>query len=170
MNKLSFVLVILVIILYVRYNLKVSPQFELIQIHPSQLTPDLLNEKNPIVLVDTSNEEEPMDIIRKSLRYMYLYMMRVLRASESSLIIKNKAKCLFVFSSSEPIEIEVIHPKYTDKDYVSVPIKLSKNQCLILPLFWKYKIVYEGKKEDNVNCVAVHDFFSCMYQTCSTLL
>ena len=163
MNKLLIILIILVIVLYVRFNLKYSPNYEILQIYPSQITPELLNEKNPIV-IETIEDKNVGDLITSALKYLYLYKLEYMYQPKE-LPVKNNAKYVFITTKSQNSDIEIINPKYKQSDnYKSVSVKLNPKQVLILPSYWRFKC------DNNLNCVSVHDLFSSFYQTFATIL
>jgi hypothetical protein len=166
MNKFLIVLLVLVSILYIRFNLKYQDHYEILQVKPSKLTPDLLYEKNPIVIYSDRVEglsDSPEEIINKSMKYMYLYKYSN-EYSPIDTIIENKAKYLFI-SAKTNCEVDIINPKYkSTENYECATIKLKVGNILVLPCFWKYK------STSTLNCVFVHDIFSTVYHTTSSIV
>ena len=156
MNKLFLILIVLVILLYIRYNLKYEDDYQILQLNPSKLTPELLGEKRPIIVYGC--EDPPQVLIQKAFRYTYLYCTKQSLFAEK--IIKNTSKYAVISTDGE-CEIEIINPKYNKTDYKSVVIQLKNTQFLILPIFWRFK------SSITVNCIYVHDIFSSMYQSLS---
>lgn len=168
MNKFIIILIVLIIILYIRYNMKVSTTLEILQIQPGQLKLDLLNEKNPIVVQNVSDDLNVL--VKKSLKYLYLYTISCHHHShETDKIMTNLGRYMMIKNTSDTsFEIEIVHPTNKSKEnYEFVSIIIHPTNVLILPMFWKYKWVTsrEGKE-----CIFVHDLFSSVYQTFSTIL
>jgi hypothetical protein len=51
-------LILLIMFIYIRYNLKVNPNFELLQVMSNNLTHDVLYEKQPIVITDRISDAQ----------------------------------------------------------------------------------------------------------------
>jgi hypothetical protein len=169
MNKFIIILVVLIIILYIRYNIKYSSVFEILQIQPSQLKLDILNEKNPIIIQNVSDDLNTL--VKKSLKYIYLYTISCNhKINETDKVSSNLSRYMMIRNTSDKsFEIEIIHPKYKSKDdYKFVSVIIHPQNVLILPIFWKYKWVSAGV--ENKECVFVHDLFSSIYHTFSTIL
>ena len=154
MNKLLIVLIILILLSYLRYNLKYRDEYEIIQLTPSKLTYDILNEKNPIVV--DSDVGDVQGFVSKAFKYTYLYdSKRTIDSIDD--IIDNNAKFV-VLHTKEDNAIEIMNPKYKKNNYKSVVVKIKRNQLLILPMYWRFK------SSKSVECIFLHDIFSCLYQ------
>ena len=174
MNKLLIVLLVLVIVLYVRYNLRHQEKYEILQLPSSKLTPDILAERNPIIVTDFS--DEPRFLIRKAFRYQYTYVKEVMYTAGSDKIIKNYGRYAIISMTSSnkntTLNVEVINPKYKQKnEYQSVLLKVRPSHVLVLPMFWRFKLTIEdsqGMQTDfKISCLYVNDMFSSMYQSLS---
>jgi hypothetical protein len=141
--------------------LKYQDHYEILQLRPSQLTPDILAEKNPIIVEGCADSAN--DMVESSLKYMYLYKYNSKYEPKPDTLTKNYAKYLVLHSDKTCI-IEIVNPKYNDKEYQSVPIKIKPNTYLILPNLWKYK------SEQEIECIFVHDVFSAIHHTTSTII
>ena len=154
MNKLLIVLLILVLVMYIRYNLKYNDEIQILQMLPAKLTPDILAEKNPIII--DGCQDTPSVLVRKAFAYMYLYTTNW-TYTEGTLI-KNNARFVVITTDNET-EIEIVNPKYTHKtNYKSVVVKLHKGEIFILPMYWRFKA------DTNLECIAIHDIYSSVYQ------
>jgi hypothetical protein len=158
MNKLLIVLIVLIVILVIRFNFKYNDYYEILQVYPSQLTPDILYEKHPVVVYNNSTDT-PEQLVDKAMKYMFLYKITQHYEADKKKIHNVKSKYALLYSN-EPCEVEIINPKYkSNEDYRSISIKLKKGNLLILPMFWKFKSEY------GMECVYIHDLFSCFYHT-----
>lgn len=154
MNKLLIVLLALVVLMYIRYNLKYNDEIEILQMLPAKLTPDILAEKNPIVLEGC--RDPPSVLVRKAFAYMYLYTTKWTYTPGT--LVKNNARFV-VMTTEDETDIEIVNPKHTHKtDYKSVAIKLHKGEIFILPMYWRFKA------EAPLECVSIHDIYSSVYQ------
>jgi hypothetical protein len=165
MNKLLIILLVLVAVLYIRFNLKYQDYYEILQVNPSKLTPDILYEKNPIIIYNGTSAEAdtPEQIINSSMKYMYSYKHQNEYIPQDKLI-ENKSRYLFI-SSKTPCEIEIVNPKFKNsEDYECVYIKLKVGNILVLPTFWKYK------STTPLDCIFVHDIFSTVYHTTTSII
>lgn len=161
MNKLFIILIVLVIILYVRFNLKYNDYYEILQVKPGNLTPDVFNERKPIVIQNGNYTQQ--QIISSALRYMYINQYTITYEPNEKPI-ENKAKFLFI-SVDKPCEIEIINPKYKSiDDYESISVKLNTKNILVIPAFWKYKC------QQKMTCTFVHDIFSLTYHTITNII
>ena len=162
MNKLVVSLVVLMFLLYMRYNLKYSKDYEILQIKPSKLRPELLRELNPIIV--ERGTEDTQDIVRKALKYMYIYTRRQSYPHLEGKLVKNNARYAIVETKDdETADLEIVNPKYnkTPEDYRSVVVRLKRKQIVIVPMFWRF-----GSNRP-IECTYVHDVFSSTYQSLS---
>jgi hypothetical protein len=161
MNKFLLVLLILLAIIYIRFHLKFQSEVEILQVRPSQLTPDILAERNPIILEYSNSNIQ--DILQKSFKYLFLYKITKTYSDDGN-IHNNNAKyaILTVTNDADIVEIDIINPKYKSKtDYKAVTIKIQPSYALILPMYWRFKT------NGNIQCNYTYDIFSSIYQTLS---
>lgn len=156
MNKLLLTLIVLIIFLVLRFNLKYHDHYEILQVSPSQLTPSILNEKNPIVIYNNSTDT-PEGLVDKAMKYMFLYKITQHYNDEKVHHIKSKYALIY---SQMLNDIEIINPKYSNADdYQSVSVKLQQGNLIILPMYWRFK------SSKPCECIYIHDIFSCFYHT-----
>lgn len=147
MNKLLIILIILILFVYLNQYFKVNSEFVIIQIGLSKITPEILFEKSPIIINErVINSYQLLDTIFK-----YLYI----KSSQTISIKDEKYTCYGKYTILQNQEkdctIDVFHPK---KEKHFQKIKLYRNQCMILPMFWKYK------SEDVLTITNLCDIFS----------
>ena len=143
MNKsLLISIIILIILIYLNYNLKYNNEFQLLQLSSNKITQNILYEKSPIVVQDNIS-----NII-------------------SNYVNKNLALYSLIYNSnSKPINVYISHPKNSNKfksnklesfnyiisdykvndveninDTQFVKITLKPKKLLILPAYWLFYI------------------------------
>jgi hypothetical protein len=162
MNKLSVVLILLVVLIYIRFNLKYNEETEIVQVRPSQLTPALLYERNPIVL--EGSVVSTKEIVKKSMRYLYIYSNNVKKDATEKVEVNRSRFAVIQPAEGEAI-INIINPKYKgEEDYPVLPIKLRTTQALVLPMYWMFY------NERPINIAYVHDTFSTFYHTFKSII
>lgn len=156
MNTLLFILIILIILLVLRFNLKYNEHYEILQVSPSKLTPSILHERNPVVIYNNSTDS-PDVLVDKAMKYMFIY--KTTQHYQDDKIHQVQSRYALIFSN-EHTEIEIINPKYSNKDdYQSVSVKLQNSNLLILPMYWNFK------SDKSFSCIYIHDIFSSIYHT-----
>jgi hypothetical protein len=137
-------------------------QYEIVQGQPSQLTPSLLLEKNPIV-VAIPESSNVTDIIKTSLRYLYVYYnTQELQSSEN--FIKNTCRYAFISTKEENAIVYLSNPKEDSIKRPSISIKITPSYLLIVPMFWYMKV------SSTCTIHRVYDVFSSVYQTVYSIL
>ena len=110
MNKsLLISIIILIILIYLNYNLKYNNEFQLLQLSSNNITQNILYEKSPIVVQD--NISNIIDFIHVILTYEYIFKNKV---DYKSLNYVNKNLALYSLiynSNSKPINVYISHPK-----------------------------------------------------------
>lgn len=153
MDKLYLVLIILVIMVYLKYYLAASNDFQIIQASITKVNPKHLFEKQPIIidepLVNTSS------LTKTLFKYLYTFK-REKNTIPSNVILQNKYKYMILSPQAHASStVYIAHPKHSMliKNALQKPtmthvkpliaIKLKKNQCMILPLHWWYKTEHD---------------------------
>ena len=140
-NQLWIILLVLVVLIYLRYYVKVNSNFDILQIPVSSLKLEHLTEKSPIVISESIvNVNAFINTVFK-----FLYIFKNTKTSHQMIASTswntNKAKyTIFVCNKNNGI-VSISHPKH--KSTINPPfidISLTKNQVLILPAWWRYKI------------------------------
>lgn len=161
MSRVLILLVLVCIVLYVKYNLKYETSYEILQARPSQLTPDVFREKNPIV-VPLPAGTTPSSLVKDALKYQHVYTTTARVAKDAAK--RNDAKYV-VISGASACSVDIINPKFgASPNYQSVDIRLTPDKALILPMYWRFIPTTHA-----VDCIYVHDLFSAVYQTFATL-
>ena len=155
-NVLWKIIAIMLFLIYFLYNTKKVYKYEILQVTPAQLSFEVLNERNPVVL--RKGNKNPMDVIQDAMRYTYLYIERESIITDQTFV--EVISRYVVIQARIPTEMEIIHPGYVGSEhYRSVSIKLDSKTLLILPTFWAYKAVEKGDVGD---VFLVHDAFSAV--------
>lgn len=159
---LMWLLICLVAFVYIRYNTKRTRIYEVLQVTPANLTFEVLNERNPVVV--RKGEKDANDIIRDAMRYTYMFTNHLqVHDNKSDADFKEVIGRYEVFVALRPMEIEVIHPGHVGKtDYKSISLKLDGKSIAILPTYWAYRIEGELKDQHVADIVTVHDTFSAI--------
>jgi hypothetical protein len=164
MNKsLLISIIILIILIYLNYNLKYNNEFQLLQLSSNKITQNILYEKSPIVVQD--NISNIIDFIHVILTYEYIFKNKVDYKS-SNYVNKNLALYSLIYNSnSKPINVYISHPKNSKKfksnklesfnyiisdykvndveninDTQFVKITLKPKKLLVLPAYWLFYI------------------------------
>ncbi len=151
-NALLIIVVILIVVLYFSYYSKYTKEYNLVQTFLNNFTPDLLYERNPIIIYDSL--ATPRDLLKTIFKYQYLFEHENTIQANNIIVIKSKFS--FVYSTNDEIAtVKLINPMFlssfkwkTDKrqritetdinttnvNYIDVQLK--KNQVMILPPHW----------------------------------
>jgi hypothetical protein len=151
-NALLITVVALIILLYLSYYSKHAKEVNLIQTFLSNFTPELLYERNPIIIYDAL--ATPKDLLKTIFKYQYLIQQE--NTTQENSIVAVKSKFSLVFSTNEEIAtVKLIHPMFlssfkwkivkrqrmTDTDINTtnvsyIDVQLKKHQVMILPPHW----------------------------------
>lgn len=165
MNKLLFCLLVLLVIVYIRYNLKYNDYYQILQTDLANFKEALLYEKNPLVITDMMYDQE--DLLKTVFKYQFITASKW--TYEPSMNNKyNYAKYLILYSKNENksnVLVNIINPKYTnEKDPYKVAVKLNSKQTLIIPPKWMFHC------DTELSCISVHDTFSLIHQTLANIV
>lgn len=124
-------------LLNVRYYLRVSPDLRVLQPTLQALSPDLLREKQPVVLAERIVDHE--QLLRANFRYEYFLARKSTTEVAKSTPCRAKYTVLFHdfqhdFQRSQ-VQVDISHP--IDKSQV-VRVLLDARQTLVLPAHWKF--------------------------------
>lgn len=172
-NALLITVVTLITLLYMSYYSKYAKEFNLIQTFLSNLTPELLYERNPIIIYDAL--ATPKDLLKTIFKYQYLIQQENTTLENSIIAIKSKFSLVFS-TNVEKATIKLINPMFlssfkwktvkrqrlTDTDINStnvsyIDIQLKKHQVMILPPHW---IIQSSSK---LNKIDIDDIISYLY-------
>jgi hypothetical protein len=151
-NALLFTVITLIIILYLSYYSKYVKEFNIIQTFLSNFTPELLYERNPIIIYDAM--ATPKDLLKTIFKYQYLIQQENLISQNSIVAVKSKFSLIFS-TNEDTTTIKLINPMFlssfkwktvkrqrmTDTDINTtnvnyIDVQLKKNQVMILPPHW----------------------------------
>lgn len=172
-NVLLVLVIILVSILYLSYYSKFSKEYSITQIFLDKFTPDLLYERNPIVIYDSL--ATPQDLLKTVFKYQYLFSNENTIPNNKVFSIKSKFALLYS-SNDTPISVKVINPsqsssfkwyrnkqlRVSDTDISTtsvtyVDVQLKKHQVIIMPSHW---IV---QSNSSMNKIDLDDIASYIY-------
>lgn len=177
-HNLYVILLVIMAIVYVRYNLRRVEQYEILQVTSGKLTPDILEERKPVVVQKGAKIVE--DVICIAMRYLYLYKTPAREATPCSFVWVN-AKYSVIFTPPDvdaPVELEILHSRYkNDANYQSVAVALNAGCFLILPCFWAYRVTcpppagrenpadpdVRATPKPRVRVIDMHNAFSVVY-------
>ena len=136
MNKLLITLIVLVCAIYIKFYIRPNQSFHIIQLGIGQLKPSHLLEKSPIVIDDRI--VDPLSVCTGSSAFRYLYItMKSDTESTPFEIVRNHYKYTILYALDQGVTlIHLYHPK--NKSNTFVEIMLYTNQCIIVPMSWKY--------------------------------
>ncbi len=172
-NVLLVIVIILVCILYLSYYSKYSKEYSITQIFLNKFTPDLLYERNPIVIYDSL--AKPQDLLKTIFKYQYLFSNE--HTIPPNKVFSIKSKFALLFSSNEtPISVKLINPaqsssfkwyknkqlRMSDTDISTTSVKyvdvqLKKHQVMIMPSHWIMQ------SQSSINKIDLDDIASYVY-------
>jgi hypothetical protein len=151
-NMLLVIAIILFCILYLSYYAKYTNEFDIIQVFLDKVSPDILYERQPIVIYDSL--ANPKDLLNTLFKYQYLFQREYDTPTETGVAVKSKFSIIYS-SQNEQVVIKLIHPKYNSdfKWYSSqhqrlsttdinttniqyIDVQLKKNQVMLIPSHW----------------------------------
>lgn len=145
--------VILLLFVYLRFHCRVSSSFKILQMSVSELTPEILQRKYPIVLEEQI--VEPSSIANTVFKFMYIYKKPTTLKNNVG-VATNKAAYLIIFNNTnEKVTISIAHPtskKTSSESFVDVI--LYEHMCIILPQKWFYQTSHD------VQGIALHNVVS----------
>lgn len=137
MNKLLVILSIVIAFVIMKCYYKsfydVNKSFNIIQTPLTKLNYNLLFEKSPIII----NEPiyDPYDMIEKVFKYLYITQSIKSKCINNNKYVNN-GKYALITCKVKDIILNIYHPLFP-KEFM--PIKLYKDQCIILPNSWFYQ-------------------------------
>lgn len=136
MNTGYKVLIVLILILILKYYYKasydVNKSFNIIQTPLSKMNYNLLYEKSPIIINELVYN--PNELVEKMFKYLYT-RKHVFNYCKIDKLYTNLAKYAIISCKTQDIIINLYHPFSKDR---FMPVKLYKDQCMIVPSLWSY--------------------------------
>lgn len=149
---LACITIVLIVFLYVSYYAKYNSEIDIVQAYIDQLNPNLLYERNPIIVYEPI--VEPRQLLTTLFRYQYTFSTEYTTVPGYLYIAHSKFS--IVYSDEGNTTIQLINPTNKRKlkwkpaknnTYVSndnleqsnipfVDIKLKQRQVLLLPSHW----------------------------------
>lgn len=146
---LLLILAFLICFVYLKHYFKSNSSFEIIQTPISKLTPSLLFEKSPIVISEPI--VQPIHLTKSIFKYMYI-CKKEKNITIDKLYTCNGKYCI-LYPTEDDAHIHINHPNHKEEKFQSV--KLYKNQCIVLPMFWKFKT-----HDPNIHSIDLFDIFT----------
>ncbi len=164
---LILIIIVLTVLIYYNHYSRYNIDYNVIQLFLEQLTLEILNERNPIIIYDRLvNPEILFDTLFK---YSFIFKKKYY-LNDNNFIQNTKSKYTLLLNPNTDVDINIISPihnsniKYnidtieTSKvNYIT--IKLKKQQILILPPFWNFNI----NKNDSLIIYRLDDIISNMF-------
>jgi hypothetical protein len=145
-HQLILVVIVLIAIVYLRYFVSVNPEFDLLQVPVSKLTPSLLFEKSPVLIEDRTVHPNAL----AETAFKWLYVKRKVDAVYNATMPQNNntytiamSRYTLLYADQDACIVRLAHPSFKNKkgDYTKlVDIRLAQNQTLIVPRGWAYKL------------------------------
>lgn len=136
MNTGYKILIVLTLVLVLKYYYKasynVNKSFNIIQTPLSKMNYDLLYEKSPIIINELVFN--PNELVEKMFKYLYT-KKTVFNYCKTGKLYTNLGRYALLTCKSRDIILNLYHPFTKDK---FMPIKLYKDQCIIIPSLWSY--------------------------------
>jgi hypothetical protein len=155
-RNLVIILVVLVVVVYIRAYTQPNPEFKVLQASITAFKPSHLFEKSPMII----NEPVVDPIALKSTLFRWLYVKSVVTdIVDSDRFMKNRARYRIVYPTSGSSTIWLVHPKHRaskEKEQHAVAFPLKKNQCVIIPMHWWFKVLNTG----GFHAVVLYDIIS----------
>lgn len=163
MKILIVFIIILIISIYINYDLKYNDNFQIVQLSSNKINQDILYEKYPIIIEDKINDMD--DFINVVMPYEKIYKNKFIYNKKNN-VNQNLTNYLLIHNSNiTPIEVYISHPRNANKfnwsssnsnnynisNYIVnnfnnineiqfVKIILKPKQTIILPKFWLFTI------------------------------
>ena len=164
---LWIVLAVLILTLYLWSATSYAKETVIIQTSLESFSPDLLNEKSPILIEDRIVDID--EFINASFKWVFITRFT---ANNSK---KNKYSYLVIHANasnasnaSNDITISTCRPGTTE----SVNILVPSNTILILPTGWSWSTV-QGENEtksEQINVIGINTAFGCCWSALSSIL
>ena len=163
MKILIFFIILLISLIYIKYDLKYNTNYQILQLSSDKINQDILYEKLPIIIEDKINNI--LDFIHVILSYEYIHKNKI-KFNSLNKINQNLSNYLIMYNhNNKPINIYLSHPKNKNKfkwnsnnsnnllvsnyeikninninDTQFIKIMLKPKQTIILPKFWLFII------------------------------
>lgn len=164
---LIIIIIILLILIYYNHYKRYNTDYNIIQLFLEQLTLELLNERNPIIIYDRI--VNPEILFETLFKYSFIFKKKYY-LNNNNFIQNTKSKYTLLLNPNNNVDINIISPihnsniKYNfdtieNSNINFITIKLKKQQILILPPFWNFNI----KKDDYLVIYRLDDIISNMF-------
>ena len=137
MNKLFVILTCLILFIYIRFYFFPTKHFQILQTSLDNINISMIFERQPIILHEYIRDAD--DITKTILKY--LYVTKSYQSVKNLNETHNQSRYLIIHCSSERAVVSIKHPK----NNTEVDVLLEKNQVIILPHLWQYKIQGEAR-------------------------
>lgn len=155
-KKLFFIIFALFLFIYVKYYLKVVPNFKIVQLSVTELSPVILKQRNPIIIDEKI--VSPISLLHSVFKYSYIYKkINNTPRDKNNTWYQNKSKYIIFYSNNNNAIISIQNPKLKQKK--EQDILLPAHMCLILPYYWMYSM----KNSQNFTYIKLDDLTSIFF-------
>lgn len=173
------VVVILIVCLYTQYYSKYNKKYEIIQSSLSNISLDLLYERNPIIIEDTI--ANPRHLLKTLFKYSYTFVKEMDVTTTNIFKIKSKFCLVYSVDTNTPsVQLNLVNPIYNEKNTFKwktsadglmttstplnetnieyITLKLKPNQPVIIPTHWLAQTDHPMHKidlDDPMSCLCL---------------
>ena len=172
-NTMLIIVILLIVAVYLSYYAKYSSDYNITQTFLDKFHPNLLYERNPIIIYDTL--ARPKDLLNTIFKYQYIHSRELHTTPYKTTTIKSKFSMFYCQENNNAV-IKLINPTFlysfqwysaqhqrvsdTDLNTTNVTfidIHLKRNQVMILPPHW---IIHSSVSLQRID---IHDVWSYTY-------
>ena len=147
---LSLIIIALLVCTYARFYMTASSSFQILQTKLIGCTPELLSEKQPVVLIDRVVDHT--DLLKTAFKYQFLTSDPKQDTLPGARYVTT-ARFTLLFSAVQDTHVDLAHPK---TQHNLVRIKLPAGMTLVVPPRWTF---CPGAA---VSCIKLYDSFHAM--------
>lgn len=127
-----FVCVVAIMVLYVAYYIRASPDISFVQTTIDKIDFETLNSKLPVIILDRIVDVH--DLLATVFRYQYTFIQT---QPDLDSWIRNSHKFLVIkATSNQKVQIAHPHTKMSDDKYEYIDLVLRKDQVVVMPYGW----------------------------------
>jgi hypothetical protein len=152
---------VLILFIYIRFYTNVTTNIKIVQLALAELTPAILNQKNPIVIDDKI--VNPISLLHTVFKYLFVSKhIKNIEDGDANVFRQNKARFLILYSNKDDNSIDIANPRFVKdntKEPPFVEIKLHANMCMILPFKWYVRL----RNPTQTTSIALEDIISLTF-------
>lgn len=136
MKHLVIILVILIVLIYIKSLFKIPQDFTLIQVDLTNIHPDHVHEKQPILVYDKI--VNPIELLTTVFKYYFISIKKISEQQQKNIsVVKNTFLILHARNPNAFVNIK--HPKQNQV----ITINMNKYNVLMVPYKWKIESINE---------------------------